>query len=342
VGAIGQPSVRITVEEQSQIAQARRSAVEIAGRIGFNETWVGQVAIIATEVCTNLLKHARGGEILLRVTEDNGAPLAGLELLALDKGPGMRDLGKCLADGYTTGSSPGLGMGAVQRLATESDFYSVADQGTAVLARWAPGAPSGPASDRDPLRFGAVNLQKAGQEVCGDAWGMEEGPDFTTIVLADGLGHGYDAHLASQEAVRMLRDHPGVSVEVLVQYVHQALRSFRGAAVAAVRLDRSRQQVSFCGMGNIMGQIYAGSQPSQHMVSVNGTAGHTSQRLRGFVYSWPKDGMIVLWSDGLSTGTTLLSQPALALHDPSLIAGVLYRDFARGSDDATVVVAKAG
>ncbi len=341
MGATGQPSVRLAVEEQSQISQARRVAAEMAGRIGFQETLVGQVAIIATEVCTNLLKHARGGEILLRVIEDGGSPLPGLELLALDKGPGMRDLAKCLADGYTTGSSPGLGMGALQRLSTQSDFYSVAEQGTAILTRWIPGAPNGPSNDRGQLRFGAVNLQKSGQEVCGDAWGMEQNPEFTTVLLADGLGHGYDAHLASQEAVRMLRDHSGVTVEVLVQYVHQALRSFRGAAIAAARLDHARQQLSFCGMGNIMGQIYAGSRPSQHLVSVNGTAGHTTQRLRGFTYPWPAEGMLVLWSDGLSTGTTLMSQPALALRDPSLIAGVLYRDFARGNDDATVVVAKA-
>ena len=61
-----------------------------------------------------------------------------------------------------------------------------------------------------------------------------------------------------------------------------------------------------------------------------------------FSYAWPEDGLLVLHSDGLSTSTGLESYPGLAARDPVLIAGVLYRDFSRGRDDATVVVAKAG
>ena len=45
-------------------------------------------------------------------------------------------------------------------------------------------------------------------------------------------------------------------------------------------------------------------------------------------------------SDGLSTGTASTRYPGLAVRDPALIAGVLYRDFTRGHDDATVVVAE--
>lgn len=77
------------------------------------------------------------------------------------------------------------------------------------------------------------------------------------------------------------------------------------------------------------------------MVSVSGTAGFETQHLREFGYSWPADGMLVMHSDGLSSSTSAEDLPGLALHDPSLIAGVLFRDFARGNDDATVVVAKA-
>jgi hypothetical protein len=74
---------------------------------------------------------------------------------------------------------------------------------------------------------------------------------------------------------------------------------------------------------------------------VNGTVGHQIPRLREFAYAWPEDGILVLHSDGLATGTSLENQSALGARDPGLIAGVLYRDFSRGADDATVVVAKA-
>jgi len=330
-------SVSLALEDKSQTAQARRIGSEMAYRLGFDEVAVGKVSIVITEICTNILKHAGRGEILFRVTGDQSMGSADLEVLALDKGPGMRDLARCMADGFSTGGSPGQGMGAIQRLSTVSDFYSVASEGTVVLARWSLKA----APQNDWLRAGAVNVPKKGEEVCGDSWGIEQNDEITMILVADGLGHGYDAHLASQEAVRMLRAYPDASAQNLLQFVHQALRSFRGAAVAVARIDRVRRQLSFAGAGNVAAQIYAGSQPMQHLVSVNGTAGHQSSRFREFSYVWPDNGMLILCSDGLSTSTGLPPRTDLALHDPSTIAGVLYRDFARGLDDATVVVAKA-
>jgi hypothetical protein len=158
--------------------------------------------------------------------------------------------------------------------------------------------------------------------------------------VADGLGHGPEANIASQEAVRMLRNHPDAAPSVLLQLCHQALRSTRGAAISIARVDHHRRQVTFAGVGNVMAQIYSGSEPSSHMVSVNGTAGHQVLRLREFNYAWPENGMLVIYSDGLATGTTLNTRTDLAFHHPSLIAGVLFRDFTRGLDDATVVVAK--
>jgi hypothetical protein len=185
-----------------------------------------------------------------------------------------------------------------------------------------------------------VSVAKRGEEACGDSWGAVQTDEFTTILMADGLGHGYEASVASLEAVRMLRVHPALTAIGLVERVHQALRSSRGAAVAVAKIDRWREKITFCGVGNISGQIYAGSAARQHLVSVNGTAGHQTQRIREFSYPWPAEGMLVLHSDGLVTATSLEAQQALALRDPSLIAGLLYRDFSRGQDDATVVVAR--
>src|ERR1051326_2122766 len=125
-------SVRVGIEELSQISKARRVAVEMADSIDFDEVRTGQVAIVATEVGTNILKHARRGEILVHLGAEPAPPF--LELLALDRGPGMSDLDRCLADGFTTGISAGQGMGAIRRLSTESDFYSLPNEGTAVLA----------------------------------------------------------------------------------------------------------------------------------------------------------------------------------------------------------------
>jgi anti-sigma regulatory factor (Ser/Thr protein kinase) len=334
-------STRIPIEDASQVSEARRLATKMTDGLGFSEVRTGQVAIVVTEIATNILKHAGTGEILLRTADDDGPPQ--FEVLGLDQGPGMRSVNECLRDGYTTAGSLGQGLGAIQRLTDESDFYSVPGKGTAILARWATTSPA-PQSDtrrQACLRAGAVNVCKRGQEVCGDSWGIRQDEEFSVLLVADGLGHGYEASLASQEAVRMLREHHGLPPLSLLNLSHRALRSSRGAAVAVARIDRTRGTVTFAGVGNVMAQIFDGAEASQHLVSMNGTAGHQTGKLREFSYPWPENGMLILHSDGLSIGAGIDSQPRLALHDPSLIAGVLYRDFSRGQDDATVVVAKA-
>jgi hypothetical protein len=295
---------------------------------------------VVTEACTNILKHAQGGEILLRLS--NGGAPPELEFIALDRGPGMANLEQCLKDGYSTGSSPGQGLGAIRRLADETDFYSVPGKGTAVLARWLLDPAVRPAGNvTSGLRVGVVNVAKRGQDVCGDSWGVEQTSETSVLLVADGLGHGYEASLASKEAVRTLYGNSGLQPMALLELSHRALRSSRGAAVAVAKIDRARGKLTFSGVGNVSGQIYSGSASSAHLVSVNGTAGHESQRIREFSYAWPDNGILILFSDGLATTTGLEAQPRLALRDPSLIAGVLYRDYNRGQDDSTVVVAKA-
>src|SRR3954465_10156936 len=97
-------SIRIPVNEQSQTAEARRVARGVAKNLGFDESLSEQVAIVVTEACTNLIKHADGGELLIRSNNDEGNGLSAvphLELLALDKGPGMSNLDQCLRDGFS-------------------------------------------------------------------------------------------------------------------------------------------------------------------------------------------------------------------------------------------------
>ena len=186
-------SFRLRIEEQSQTADARRIARGMARDAGFDENLAEQVAIVVTEACTNLLKHAGDGELLVRtLSEDIQAP-ATLELLVLDRGPGMRNLEQCLRDGFSTGGSPGQGLGAIVRLSSTADFYSEAGRGVAILARWSLSPSRSPARTEAPLHIGAVNVPKPGQDVCGDSWGAEQTKQECTNLLADGLGHGLEA-----------------------------------------------------------------------------------------------------------------------------------------------------
>lgn len=325
----------LPITEPSQAGAARRLATALAGRLGFNETERGKVALVATEIAGNLVAHTSGGEMLLRSLP--GEP-AGIELLALDKGPGMQNVGECLRDGYSTAGTPGKGLGAIRRLAGQFDLYSVPGRGTALLARlWpAAGRKSPPAAG---LQLGIVCLPLVGEEACGDACAAHQQPGRTLILVADGLGHGLLAAKASRAAVQVFEKDPGLGPRPLIERAHAALQGTRGAAMAVAEVDLERRMLRFAGIGNIAGSVITDAR-SSGLVSLNGTVGHQFHKIQEFEYAWPRGALLVLHSDGLETKWRLDPYPGLAARDPSLIAGVLYRDFTRGRDDVTVVVAR--
>jgi len=333
-------SHRILIDDASKTAEARRFARGLAEGMGLGEILSEQVSIVVTEACTNLLKHAQRGELILHSNTEGLGPVPFLELLVLDHGPGIDDLERCLENGYSTSGTLGHGLGAIIRLSKDADFYTLPGKGTGVLARWWSEAPAA-SSRSDDFRVSAINVPKSGQDASGDSWASIQCGDQITVLVADGLGHGLEANLASSEAVRILRGNPTLAPQAMLERCHLALRGTRGAAIAVARIDRAHRKLTFAGAGNVSARIYSGQIPSQHLVSVNGTAGHQTERFREFNYPWPDDGLLQVHSDGLSSGAGVELYPGLASRDPALIAGVLYRDFARARDDATIVVAKA-
>ncbi|HEX2225751.1 MAG TPA: ATP-binding SpoIIE family protein phosphatase [Candidatus Binatia bacterium] len=319
--------------DTSTVSEARRRATEIARGAGLDEISVGQVALLATELGTNLVKHAVGGQILIRKIGDRG-----IELLSLDRGPGIGNIRECARDGYSTTGSPGTGLGAVARISSEYDIHSVPQKGTTVVARVLPGDALGPKSRRNSST-GVVCMPKSGEEQCGDGWAVLTLADRYLCAVVDGLGHGPLAATASAAALRCYREQAHRSPKEIVERVHDAIRSTRGAAFAVAQIHPQEKIVRYAGVGNIVGLIFDGAV-SRHMVSQNGTAGSEIRRITEFTYPWSETALLVMHSDGLSTRWDLSAYPGLLGRDPSLIAGVLYRDFSRGTDDTTVVVFK--
>jgi anti-sigma regulatory factor (Ser/Thr protein kinase) len=327
-------TVAIPIRETSQIAEARREAIAVARRNGFKEGDSGRVGLVATELGTNLVKHGRGGELLIGVIEDN--EVSGIELLAIDQGPGIGNVEQCLRDGYSSAGTAGNGLGAVIRQSHLVDIASWPGFGTGVLARVQPGPPS-PKRYASRTGWGAVSVALPGQDVCGDSWSVEVN-GATTYFVADGLGHGPDAAEASVEAVRLFHRFRGHRVPTLLDYVHGGLRSTRGAAVSIARFDPAMRQVIFSGVGNVAGAlVYNGTL--RRMVTMPGTAGHNARKMQSFDYPF-EGGLIVLNSDGIGTSWNFTRYPGIESAHPALIAAIIYRDFGRKRDDATVLVGK--
>ena len=334
----GPVSVCFAAEDSSQVGEIRRAAMSLADALGFSETDRGRVALVATEAATNATRHARGGIVLLRTLGDTEEP--GVEVVAVDRGPGIANVGRALEDGYSTGGTSGTGLGAVRRVSSEFDLFSTPDRGTVLYSRVHASDARGSSAATHPLDVGVICLPIPGEQVCGDGWSVDPRGGLVTVCVVDGLGHGPDAAAAAEAALASYRrTSPSQPPAAVVQVAHEALRSTRGAAMAGAQLDRGRRTLRFAGVGNIVGSVHQGAG-SRSMASVNGTAGLQIRTVQEYDYEWPPGSIVVLHSDGLSARWKLEDYPGLFARPAATVAAVLHRDFSRGRDDATVVVVR--
>jgi anti-sigma regulatory factor (Ser/Thr protein kinase) len=322
----------VVLHDASGAGEARRAAADMASRLGFEEVDVGRVALVVTEAATNAVKHGGGGEILLYVGRRQGVGTFGC--MTIDRGPGMANVAHCLRDGISATGSSGTGLGAIRRLSTRFDVHS-SPAGTAVMAEI---GGDGRRNAEDPFDLGALRVPFPGEPASGDDWAATPAAGGRCqVLLVDGLGHGIGAAEAAEQATRLFRARPlGGPAEALA-VLHEGLRATRGAAAAIAEVDRRGRVVRFAGVGNVCGTIDEGGT-RRSLVSSHGTLGHRVHRIREYTYPFPPGALLVLHSDGVSARWNLAAYPGLATRHPMVIAGVLYRDYRRPSDDASVVV----
>jgi len=327
------PQLAFDVGHATDVGVVRRAGQKLAESLGFCDTRAGELALIITEAATNILKHATTGKIHLGPAQSGAA--IGIDVLALDKGPGFADLAGSLVDGVSSTGTAGTGLGALRRLADEFDVYSNYGEGSVFFMRlWRNRPPPAPCG----VEVGAVWTPIAGEEACGDGWAVLCDGEGATVLASDGLGHGPDAARASNAAIDALARRGPVGASELVQAAHEALRPTRGAALAAARIDFESDELRFAGVGNISGVVIDANRRS--LVSHNGIVGHNMRKVQEFALPFQAGGLCILHSDGVQTQWDLDKYPGLAGSSAALIAAVLMRDHIRGRDDAMVVVVR--
>jgi anti-sigma regulatory factor (Ser/Thr protein kinase) len=336
-------ALRCAVEDQSQVAPARGAVRTLAHQLGLPTALVDRAELAATELAQNLHRHAVQGELVVSAGQvDDGTPT--LDLLAIDRGPGVARFDRCLVDGYSTGGTMGTGLGAVRRLAAEFDAVSEPGLGTIVFARLA----ADPARVAGPPHFdlGALGFPLAEDDPNGDAFAVVRRGNRLVVLVADGLGHGPLAAEASGAAVRALAglaDHePG---RVLGE-INRTLVPTRGAAVSVASLDldaaRGGGELRSAGMGNVSLVVVGPDTEMRRVATSHGTAGARArvtpveQRT-----PFPGGGALIMHSDGLHSRWTLAGRRELLRHRAAVIAAAVWREQQRGSDDSMVVVVKA-
>jgi anti-sigma regulatory factor (Ser/Thr protein kinase) len=325
------PQRSIPIIDRSSIGEARRAAMNVAQTLGFDEQQRSNIGIVSTEAATNILLHAGEGELVLCPCAWAGG--ASLDLLALDSGPGIRDLSRALEDGFSTIGTAGQGMGAIQRIAHACSFYSAAAKGTAVWSRFSRGPMPATAN------VAVVNLPIKGETIPGDSYLVLQGDGTTIYMVVDGLGHGAGATEAAQEAVASVERYSHLPATGILERAHDALKKTRGAALSIAILDTANRTLTYAGVGNVSGVLVNGSI-ARSMVSQNGTLGAILPRsVQQYTYPVEPGATLIMFSDGLTTKLSAAGYAGILNRPAGLLAGLLYRDFSRRRDDATVLVA---
>ncbi|HEX2542900.1 MAG TPA: SpoIIE family protein phosphatase [Caldimonas sp.] len=326
----------IEVGDPSRVAEVRRAVAVIGHSHGLSEDFVGQASLVTTELCTNILKYASRGTITLSTHEPGGAP-SGLDIVALDKGPGIANVEASSRDGHSTGGSLGLGLGTIRRAASLFDTYSMPAVGTGVFVRLTEKKATAPSAAFD---VGARLVPMRNERVSGDGWAQVPVGPSLAISVVDGLGHGPKAAAAAQAALAAFKGCiASVGPSQAIRLAHQALLSTRGAVMIAIVIDPKTGTLRFSGIGNVAAVIHTGDAVAR-LPSSDGTVGYGMRTPRESTHAWEKRSILIINSDGLSSRWNLSGHPGLLSRHPLLIASVLHRDFSRNTDDATVVVVR--
>lgn len=324
-----------TVNEASHVGQVRRGVQELAGRMNVSEDVRGRAALVATELSTNLLKHSgTGGQILYRAVAEENGPLSSIEILSLDKGPGISNISRAFNDGFSTAGSPGTGLGAIQRMSDCLEIFSADKNGTVISTQVRPRVT---AKKLAAPRVRSISVPLEGYDVSGDYAVVLNRGSQVRIIVSDGLGHGEEAAKASLQAAAVFQNHLTAELPELMMAIHEALKLTRGAAVALASYDPAARLLKYVAVGNIEARICTESD-CRGCGTLNGTAGARMPSPVQYEYPIPPGAVIVMHSDGLSSRWNFNSYPGLSMQNPGVIAGLLFRDFARKRDDATVLV----
>jgi anti-sigma regulatory factor (Ser/Thr protein kinase) len=333
----------LTIETDADVGTCRRKAVNIAAKIGFDEIKTGEVAILVSELVTNVLKHG-GGKGKLQVSKIGGKNgKTGIEIVCCDGGTGIANLDIAIDDGYTEKQSLGIGLGTIRRFSDVFELTTADDPGVDFgkgldhclrIVKWLP-ENIWKRTNRK-LITGAHSRSKQGELLNGDTYIIAQlNPDKTLAAVIDGLGHGKEAHLASNLIKEQILINSELNTEDLILNAHKAAKGTRGAVIGLIMIDTSASKLSFVGIGNIEGFILSPAG-KKNLISYGGILGHSIRSPRTFEFPFNPGDTVCLYSDGIIARWN--TNDIDWNEHPQKIADYLVNQFSRPNDDTTVLI----
>jgi hypothetical protein len=189
------------------------------------------------------------------------------------------------------------------------------------------------------MKVRTLNVSKRGQSVSGDGLDIMLGENFTKIFMGDGLGHGKQAHDASQLAIasfKLCRENDPVKI---LRHIHDPAKASRGLVATVVTADNRLKKWTICGIGNISTRLYDGAI-ARNYLSYNGVLGlKIPTILKNYEIDLRKLQCLIMSTDGLNTRWALSQFPGILRYDPLMLAAAIYKTSNRRNDDSSILVA---
>ena len=338
----------LQIDNESDVGVCRRKAVSLASEMGFDDVKSGEVAIMVTELVTNVLKHGGGkGQVVVCHYTDLQNHKA-IEVWCCDCGNGIGDFNKALKDGYTAKESLGIGLGTIRRFSDEMEVNPH------ISPEFRQSYFSGYPQFRNCIRtvkylpnkhwmginrklvIGAASRCKPGETLNGDSYLVTHlGPNLSVAAVIDGLGHGSEANMASQLAREQIILKSEMPVNALMRHVHNSLQGTRGTTIGLLRLDTELQKLAYSGIGNIESFLLA-SDGKKNLMSFGGIMGHNMRTPRVFEFDFKPGDFVCMYSDGITTRWK--TEDLDWKQHPQQNAEYILNQFSRLNDDATVLI----
>jgi anti-sigma regulatory factor (Ser/Thr protein kinase) len=330
--------ISFTASDRSYFSLLKKEIHNKSVELGFSEQKTAELDIVVSEMTSNLHKYANDGEILMGAFAEDENPY--IEVICIDNGPGMADPFKMMKDGFSTTNSMGHGLGSINRLSDKFDIYTQKGWGTIILSRIYKNPVTRKLTRATGVDIKALVVAKPGEQHSGDGFYYKyEGGKFKMLV-ADGLGHGIEANYAVNQAAETFKNYTGSSPVEVLRIMHHDIRKTRGIVGTAVVFDFESNKWQIAGIGNIAVKMLGASNMKSY-IAYNGIIGHNiPNTMNDQEHSWNDYYQIVLCSDGIRSRWDVSKYPGIFKCDLSVTAAAIYKDFARRTDDMSVIVGK--
>ncbi len=323
------------IAERSYVSFIKREIHNLV-KSKFSESRTGEIDLIIAELTSNLIKHVGSGELLYKLSDEEGENL--FEVICIDNGPGIKDLRHSMSDGVSSVNTLGHGIGSITRLASFSQFYSQEDWGTIVYTKMYSSADARPAKKNVVVR--SLKVPIPGEVVSGDGFFVRPVGNKTLVFAGDGLGHGVFADEAAKKAIDAFNNSMSADPSAIIREIHEQVKKTRGLVSTIAVIDLDQKIIEVCGVGNINVRLHKGLEYKTYLGN-NGVVGlNLPGRLENATFEMGKLNFAIFCSDGIKTKWDLQRYPSILKFDPMIIAATLYKDHGRQTDDMSILIVK--